>query len=174
VVLVAEIMPTEDVWGGDLPAVFALRALARLDGSSLVVNRAEMDRVLGRDRRPSAAPRGKDLALRIDPGGSLCYFRNVLVNLSKMPFDVLVLLAKEAQAGPRWVSRDRIFELCWHEDWERGVEPNEQQITKMVSEVRGGFRAATGMSAKESRQLIARKSKRGYRLHLQPDEIEIT
>jgi len=111
--------------------------------------------------------------LRVDLAGSLCYFRNVPVNLSKMPFDVLVLLAKEAQGGPRWVSRARIFETCWHEDWENDVAPDENQISKMVSEVRGGFRAATGMSDRESRQLIARKSKTGYRLNLPADEIEI-
>jgi len=173
VVLVAEIMPPEDVWGGDLPAVFVLRALARLEGDSLVVDRSEMDRVLGRDRRPSAAPRGKDLALRIDPGGSLCYFRNVLVNLSKMPFDVLVLLAEEAKAGPRWVSRDRISEACWPEEWARGNPATEDQINNVASELRKALRKDGGVSAREALILVQSKSKNGYRLNLPAHEIEI-
>jgi hypothetical protein len=51
VVLVADIVPGDEVWGGDVPAVFALRGLARLQGSSLVVDRSHLDRLLSRGRR---------------------------------------------------------------------------------------------------------------------------
>jgi len=111
--------------------------------------------------------------LRLEVGGALCWFKGAEVTLSKMPFDVLVLLAREAQAGPGWVSRDRIFERCWREDWGRGVPPNDEQITKMVSEVRNTLRAAGGLSLTEARRLVQTKSKVGYRLNLRPDEIEV-
>ncbi len=111
--------------------------------------------------------------LRLEIGRSLCWFKSAEVTLSKMPFDVVVLLAREAQAGPGWVSRDRIFEHCWREDWERGMPPNDEQITKMVSEVRNTLRAAGSLSLAEARRLVQTKNKVGYRLNLRPDEIDV-
>lgn len=77
VVLVADVVPSQKVWGGDAPAIFVLRELARLEGSSLVVDRVQMDRVLGRGRRRASlvtvvavpTPQGaqwKDLSLVVD------------------------------------------------------------------------------------------------------------
>ena len=135
----------------------------------LALDRQKLESLL----RPARPAPSKAVILRLDVGKSLCYFRGVEVRLSRMPFDVLVLLVREAVVGPGWVSRDRIFEACWREDWEKDVAPAENQITKMISEVRKGLRSATGMSDREVRQLIISKSKTGYRLKLRPDEIEL-
>jgi len=148
--------------------------LVSLADSLLEADRIALDRqALESLLRPEEATGVSTAALRIDIGRSLCCFRSANVTLAKRPFDVLVLLAKEAQCGPGWASRDRIFETCWREDWERGVAPNEEQITKMVSEVRKGFRIATRLSDREARSLVVSKSKTGYRLNLRPDEIEV-
>jgi len=90
-----------------------------------------------------------------------------------MPFDLLVLLAQEASAGQRWVSRDRISEVCWSEDWARGDPATEDQINNVVSELRKALRKDGGISAREARLLVQSKSKNGYRLNLPANEIEI-
>jgi DNA-binding response OmpR family regulator len=122
---------------------------------------------------PARSASADTAILRLNVGRSLCWFKGAEVTLSKMPFDVLELLAREAQTGPGWVSRDRIFERCWHEDWERGIPPNDEQITKMVSEVRNALRDAGGLSLAEARRLVQPRSKVGYRLNLKPDEVEL-
>ena len=77
VVLVADIIPSQEVWDGDVLTVFAMRTLARLEDSCLTVDRDQMNRVLGRGRRQAApmtvvavpTPQGaqwKDLSLVVD------------------------------------------------------------------------------------------------------------
>jgi hypothetical protein len=76
-VLVADIIPSQEVWDGDIPTVFAMRTLTRLEDSSLTVDRDLMNRVLGRGRRRAApvsvvtvpTPQGarwEDLSLVVD------------------------------------------------------------------------------------------------------------
>jgi len=122
---------------------------------------------------PARPTSSKAVVVRLDVGKSLCYFRGAEVKLSKMPFDVLVLLAREAVTGPGWVSRDRIFETCWHDDWEKDVAPEDSQIAKMVSEIRKALRASGGISSEEARSLVRSKSKVGYRLSLHPEQTEV-
>jgi len=136
---------------------------------AMALNRQKMESLL----RPASATPARSATLRLDIGRAVCEFRNATVRLAKTPFDVLVLLAKEAQAGPGWVSRDRIFEACWREDWQKGEPPNEEQITKMVSEVRKALRIAGMISTEEARALVQSKSKTGYRLDLGPQEISL-
>jgi len=116
---------------------------------------------------------GDARTLCLDPEGSLCYFRGAQVNLSKMPFDLFVLLAREARKGKRWVSRDRISEACWPEEWARGNPATEDQINNVASELRKALRKDSNISAREARLLVQSKTKNGYRLNLPAHEIEI-
>ena len=100
---------------------------------------------------------GDARTLWLDPEGSLCYFRGAQVNLSKMPFDLLELLAREARKGKRWVSRDRISEACWPEEWARGNPATEDQINNVASELRKALRKDGNISAREARILVLSK-----------------
>ncbi|MFB3882433.1 MAG: transcriptional regulator [Armatimonadota bacterium] len=152
-------------------AGLVLASISRLlaEPPALVLDHRKLDLML----RPTGAGPSRDTVLQLDVGRSLCHFRGAPVDLARMPFGVLVLLATEAQAGSGWLSRDRIFEHCWHDDWARGVPPNEEQVTKVVSDVRNALRAAGRMSAAEARQLVQTKSKVGYRLNLRSEEIHL-
>ena len=77
VVLVADTIPSQEIWGEDVPTAFAMQTLARLEGSCLTVDRDQMNRVLGRGRRRAApvsvvtvpTPQGaqwEDLSLVVD------------------------------------------------------------------------------------------------------------
>jgi len=83
VVLVAEIVPAEDVWGGDAPTVFAVHLLSRFEDSCLTLDRDQMNRVLGRGRRSTTpmdvvtvpTPHGaqwQDLSLVVDDLEFVC------------------------------------------------------------------------------------------------------
>jgi DNA-binding winged helix-turn-helix (wHTH) protein len=177
------LIQTTNIWGGTVRSLdlhllhhFKADGLVLAAVSDLLTNPGKL--ALDRQKlssllRPAGSPSPEAVIFRLDVGKSLCYFRGIPVSLTKTPFDVLVLLAREALAGPGWVSRDRIFERCWREDWERGVPPNDEQITKMVSDVRNALRDAARLSLNEARQLVQTKSKVGYRLNLRPDEIEV-
>ena len=111
--------------------------------------------------------------LHMDPARGTCTFHGQPLALTPKPFLALVLLAREAQARSGWVSTQHLHEACWREENALGIGPEEAQVSKTVCRLRRALQQVDGITATGAAKLLRSRYGFGYRLALEPHQIEL-
>jgi DNA-binding response OmpR family regulator len=122
---------------------------------------------------PSAVSKSRPISARlsVDTTGKSAKFDGNVLKLPRREFEVLVLLSSERVAEDGNVTRDRIAAAL--SSAIPGGERYDEQIEKVVSNLRRILRAAGAIDSSDRRFPIQSQRGMGYRLMLPAEEIEV-
>jgi hypothetical protein len=108
-------------------------------------------------------------ALRISPGGLICYFCGKLAKLPLIPFRLLSVLAQRAASGRGWTPSKEVFEAVWPGQKLCDLNLIHQAMTRLRSRLckLAGLGSAMGLLLIEAGHGL------GFRLGLPVSEVQV-